>query len=496
MTEPSSGPPTERSGIDRLLMQGIAWTAVLRFAAQVVSWTGTVIAARILTPGDYGLFGMAMLAIGLVRMVEDFGMDAVLVQDRSIVEHQQARLAGFVLLVGIVFALVFVGLSRPIAAFFEEPQVALLVAVLGTWCIADALQVIPRATLQKELDYRRLAIAQFVQTFTMQSILVTGALLGWGVWSLVFDALGGATAVTILLCYWRPFAIRWPRQLRELAKPLLQGWRILASRFAWYAYTSADQTIIGKFIGKDGLGAYQQAQALSTAISQEISAVMSRVVPGVFSTVQGSYQELRRYFSLLTELLCYATFPVLLGTAVLADLAVAIVLGPQWEATVAPLRILCLYGTYYSCQVLVGHVLMWTGRFRANMWCSILAAAIMPASFYVGSHWGLVGVAWAWVIAYPIANLPGFVIAFRIIKINGWKWLALFLPALTACALMTAAVLGVRAAMPADVSVWVDLAVSAATGAVVYIGALLLFFRSRVWRMIEFVKSIRSTAKH
>ena len=70
--------------LDRSLVNGMAWTAVLRWTAQIVSWIGTAIAARLLSPGDYGLVGMAMLAIGLVRMVEDFGMDAVLVQDRTI----------------------------------------------------------------------------------------------------------------------------------------------------------------------------------------------------------------------------------------------------------------------------------------------------------------------------------------------------------------------------------------------------------------------------
>jgi len=492
MSESATSEQPERSGLDHLLMTGIAWMAVLRFASQVVSWTGTVIAARILTPGDYGLFGMAMLAVGLVRMVEDFGMDAVLVQDQSIRGVHQARLGGFVLLLGVALAALFMVLAQPIALFFKEPQLALLVAVLGSWCIADALQVIPRATLQREMEYRLLAIAQFVQTFAMQSILVTGALLGWGVWSLVCNALGGAVVVTALLIFWRPYAIRWPREVHELARPLLQGWRILASRFAWYAYSSADQTIIGRLLGKDALGAYQQAQALSTAISLEISSVVSRVVPGVFSAVQGKHDELRRYFSLLTELLCYLTFPVLFGTAVLADLAVAIVLGPQWEAVVTPLRILCLYGAYYSCQVLVGQLLVWTGRFRANMWCSALAMIVMPASFYIGSSWGIAGVAWAWVMALPIANLPGFVIAFRIIRINGWAWIGIFMPSLIASAAMVAAVVAVRSRLSPDVNLFVDLTASMAAGAIVYVAVLLALFRNRIWRMMDFVRAIRA----
>src|SRR4051812_3370866 len=92
----------ERSVIDRLLIGGMAWTAILRWSAQIVSWVGTAMAARVLTPGDYGLIGMAMLAIGFLRLVEDFGMDAVLVQDRTIEGSRQAQVAGLILATGLV----------------------------------------------------------------------------------------------------------------------------------------------------------------------------------------------------------------------------------------------------------------------------------------------------------------------------------------------------------------------------------------------------------
>jgi O-antigen/teichoic acid export membrane protein len=135
MTEASG-----RSSLDRVLVDGMAWTAVLRWSAQIVSWIGTAFAARLLTPGDYGLIGIAMLAIGFARMVEDFGMDAVLVQDRSIQGARQAQLAGLVILAGAVFSAAFMLLSVPIATFFNEPQVSSLIVALSLLCICDALQ--------------------------------------------------------------------------------------------------------------------------------------------------------------------------------------------------------------------------------------------------------------------------------------------------------------------------------------------------------------------
>jgi len=480
-----------QSALDRELVTGIAWTAVLRWSAQIISWIATAVAARLLVPGDYGIVSMAMLAVGLVRMVDDLGLDAVLVQDRGIVGDSQARLAGLAILIGATASVAMVLLAQPIAAFFREPEVAIVVSVLGTLTLIEALQVIPRAALQRALEYRRLAWAQFIQVLATQSVLVAGAYLGWRYWALVSSTLAGAGVVTALLIAWHPYAVRWPRDMIQLAKPLLQGWRILVSRVAWYAYTSGDQTIVGRMLGKDALGAYSFATTFSTTITQEISSVVSRVVPGVFSSVQDRRDELRRYFLILNEMLAYLTLPVSFGLAVTADLVVQIVLGPQWDAVVVPLQVLCFYAAFYSCQLLNGHVLLWTGQFRANMWLNVLAAVLLPIAFYIGAQRGLPGVAWSWVIAFPLVNVPAFVIAFRTIGIGVRAWLGAIWPALGACLAMYGAVLALRGALPDAMPAPVQAAFSVATGGLVYAAVLWWFFRRRVLAVVDFLRLIR-----
>lgn len=478
--------------LDHSLVSGMAWTAALRWPAQVISWVATAYAARQLAPGLYGLVSMAMIAIGLVRMVEDFGLDAILVQDRSIVGLQQARLAGFILAMGAGLAVTFIALAHPIASFFGEPQVAPIVMLLSMLCVADALQVVPRAELQREMRFARLAWAQFFQVIVTQGTLVAGAVLGWGVWALVFNTLAGAFAVTLLLLYWQPYSIRWPRDVASLAQPLLQGWRVLASRIAYYAYSNADQVIVGKLLGKDSLGAYSFATTLSTTLSQEIASVVSRVVPGIFSAVQSRPEELRRYFLVLTELVAYVTLPVSLGLALTADYVVRIVLGPQWTAVIVPMQLLCIYAAFYTSQMLIGPLLMWTGQFRANMWCSVLAGIGLPLGFLVGTQWGLEGVAWSWSIVFPIVNLPAMVIAFRTIHAGFGAWLKALGPAAISCLGLAAALLGTRAALPAEANLALSATAAVAAGVIGYLMVAGLLFRRRLRAMYQFLRAMRS----
>ena len=482
---------TETGGLDHSLVSGMAWTAALRWSAQVVSWVGTFYAARMLMPGDYGLISMAMLAIGLARMVEDFGMDAILVQDRGIVGDAKARLAGLLLLLGLILCALFALASHPIALFFHEPKVGPMVVALSVVFITDALQVVPRAQLQRDLQFRRLGLAQLVQVFATQVALVTAVTLGWGHWSLVANALAGAIAVTLLLCFWSPFLIRWPSDIASLTAPLKQGWRILASRAAWYAYSNADQTIIGKVLGADALGAYSFATTFSTLAQQEVGTIVSRVAPGIFSEVQSRIGELRRYFLLLTELLALISFPLAIGLALLADLLIPLLLGAKWNAAIAPLQILCLYSVFLSSQTMLSHVLMWTGQFRVNMWCTIFSGVIMPLVFLVAVNEGVVGIAWAWALAFPIVNIPQFRYAFRTIEIRVWDWLSTLWPAVAGCMIMASAIVGLRWVLPASVPVSAKCALLIVVGAVVYLAVIWFWFKPRALRFIELAATIR-----
>jgi len=478
-------------GLDHSLVSGMAWTAVLRWSAQVISWVGTFYAARLLVPADYGLVSMAMITIGLARMVEDFGMDAILIQDRGIVDSARARLAGLLLILGVALSALFALLSHPIALFFGEPRIEWMIAALSAVFITDALQVVPRAQLQRELQFRRLGVVQLVQVLATQIALISAVSLGLGRWSLVVNTLAGAVAVTLLLCFWSPFSIRWPGEIRSLAIPLQQGWRILASRAAWYGYSNADQAIIGKVLGAEALGAYSFATTFSTLAQQEVGTIVTRVVPGIFSAVQTRVAELRRYFLLLTELLALIAFPMAIGLALLADLLLPLLLGAKWNSAIAPLQLLCLYSAFLSSQMLLSHVLMWTGQFRVNMWCSILAGVAMPLVLLVAVRHGVVGVAWAWALVFPLINIPQFVYAFRTLEIGVLDWLHALWPALAGCITMSIAIIGARWVLPQALPLAARFGVLVALGAVVYLGVIWLAFRARAQRFIELVSLIR-----
>ena len=88
-TAPSA--PDERA-LDRSLLHGIAWTSGAKWASQICTWASTLIVARLLTPEDYGLVGMASIYLGLITLLSEFGLGSAVITLRELSEEQVAQI--------------------------------------------------------------------------------------------------------------------------------------------------------------------------------------------------------------------------------------------------------------------------------------------------------------------------------------------------------------------------------------------------------------------
>lgn len=491
-TDPTDGTlAQDQRRLDRSLVSGIAWTVAFRWVAQVVSWAATLYVARILVPGDYGLVAMASVPIGFARLIEDLGLDAIIIQDRTLGPGQLASLAGSMLCLGVVLTGSFTALALPIASYFREPAVAGIVAALSLTFIFDAIQVLPRALLQRDLRFRTMAWLHGLQVTVTAVVVAVAATLHLGHWALVLNTLVSSAVITVTLYVLRPFQVGWPRQFRQIAGSLASGWRMLVSRGAWYGYTSLDSAFIGRVLGKEALGVFGFAMTFASLPVTEVSSMVSKVVPGVFSSVQNSRPQLRRYFLLLTETVSYITLPMSVGLALTAEDFVLLALGPKWVDVILPLRILCLYMAVNASQMLVSHVLLWTGHFRANMWLNLLTLALLPTGFYIGLKWGVPGVACAWAIGFPISVAPVAFIMVRILDLRFRDFAGALRPAVVSCLVMAAVVLLARQVLPGSWSHALRLIAQASAGAVFYGAALLTIYRARVLGIYGVIRETR-----
>jgi PST family polysaccharide transporter len=486
------GPPLTE-GLDRSLITGIAWTGGVKWFAQILSWIATLIIARILTLGDYGIANMAATYIGLVQLVSDFGLSAAVVQQRDLSDDDIARLGGTSVLLGVFFSVLSAVLANAIAAFFEEPALRDATLVLSITFALAGLQVLPRSLLARDLRFAALAWVEGLEALVLTVATITLALMHFGYWALIIGGLVSRVAGTIALLFTYPHRISWPTPLQRIMAPLTFGGHVLLASLAWYAFRSADMAIVGKELGKIALGAYAIGFNLASIPVERISALVSRATPAVLAAVQTDAAALRRYLLRLTEVLALVTMPVAVGLALVSREFILVFLGSKWEPAVGPLRVLALAAVFRSVAPLLNQVLVATGQARRNMQATVAIAIVLPPLFLVGSRWGITGVSLVWLTIYPVvaaAFMARYALAAS--ETSAAQYLESLGPALGGVACMSLAVLVVGVLIPRTWPPIAPLSMKVIVGAIVYVAFLWKMHRERVETIARHIRTVPS----
>jgi len=312
----------------------IGLMGVVQPLMQVVGVAVSIILARFLTPGDYGLVGMATAFTGVLAMVSKLGISDAALQRHELTCREASALFWLNAFAGFILGGFAVAVGPAIAAYFGEPAVAVVAAWAGLALMLNVTAEQHRVQVMRRGGYGTLAVVDLVTQVAAGTCAVMLALLGWGWKALVglfvlqaVFRLGGSVSAA----RWRPQTPRvvdLPLDTVKLGLAVCAGWILTSLQRA------AEGAVIGKLGGANGLGLYTKGQQLARY------PLMVFFVPAFLPSVHRLSRLVEsdtpleaEYSRLLWWVLLLASAPlgVLAGTA---DELIPFVLGEQWAAAV------------------------------------------------------------------------------------------------------------------------------------------------------------------
>jgi len=490
-----SQPHAERRALDRSLLRGVAWTATAKWASQALSWGSWLIAARLLTPEDYGLVGMAAIYLGLITLLAEFGLGTAVLAVRELSVEQINQLNSLAVVLGLASLLASCVVAIPLGRFFHAPHLPLVVVAMSATFVITSFKTIPLALLQRDLRFKALALIDVSQTLVLATSMIGLAVAGFRYWTLVCGAVLGAVVSTGAVLSLKHQSFAWPRP-KSLTHAISLSSNVLIARLCWYASANADFLMAGRILGKAALGLYNVGWTLASVPVDKVATLVGQVTPAFFSAVQTDRAAIRRYLLGITEGIALITFPISLGLALVARDFVLVVLGSKWQASIAPLQLLAASAAFRSITPLLAQVLQIIRDARFEMWRTVAAAVVMPTSFYLGGQrWGTVGLAMAWVLVDPVVAFPLYRRVFSKIELPFRAYFGALWPALSGTALMAAVVLAVGAFSGSEQSPGLRLVAQVGAGAISYGLACLVLHRGRFKAFRELVMAARQRSE-
>ena len=387
--------------------------------------------ARLLSPRDFGLVAMVTAFTGVLTLFRDFGLSSAAVQRTTVTEEQISTLFWINVFIGALLALLAVAMAPAIAAFYHEPQLFAVTAVLATGFLINSAGVQHSALLQRQMRFTALAVIGVVSLILGTAIAIGGATAGYGYWALVAMTVTSSLIETIgfwLTTGWVPGRPRRRAGIRSMIH--FGGTLTLNSLVAYVAY-NAEKVMLGRFWGADAIGIYGRAYLLINIPTENLNSAIGQVAFSALSRLQDDPVRLKNYFLKGFSLVLGLTLPITIACALFADDVVFVFLGPNWKDTATIVRLLAPTIVIFAIINPLGWLMFSIGLVSRSLRIALVFAPVMIMGYVIGLPYGPKGVAFAysavmtlWIIPHILWCVHGTPISLRDILLAASRPLA------------------------------------------------------------------------
>lgn len=448
-----------------------AWELGLNLGTRALEVVVLVVLARLLTPADFGLIGIALLTFGGVNRLTRLGIDEALIYNRDddvdrYLDTAWTLSVGRGLLLGAFIFLV----APVVAGFFGEPRATDVIRGIAFVPVVVGFRNPGVLYFVKDLQFHRQFVFRLSGAVVDFAVALAFAVAYRSVWALVFGYLAGEVTRALVSYLTHPYRPR-PRFDRELAGDLLgYGKWITANNCLGFLLSKGDDIFVGWYLSATALGLYQIAYRTASAPATEVTKTVSNVIFSTYSKLQGDAEALRRTLLRTLQLVSSVSFPMAVGIVITAPVFVEGVLGPQWRPATGAMQLLALYGLVLSLTTVFNQISKALGRpdYIARVGAVrllALAVAIVPAT----AAFGITGTAGAVVGVFLFVAFPlHLYLVSTLTGVSLRRFAAAIAVPAAASAGMAAVTLGVQSAV-AGVPAVVELALLVAAGGVSYV---------------------------
>jgi len=394
-------------------LKGVTWMGLLRASTRLIAFVRLAILARILSPAQFGVFGVATLVLSFLEVLTETGINVFLIQKKDKSNEYISSAWIVSILRGTLIAIALVIFAPFISNFFNSPESYKIILLIALVPLIRGFINPSIINIQKNIEFHKEFYLRSILLFVDASVAIIAAFVTKSAVSMAYGLIISAILEVILsFVLFRP----WPKLSFEKDKIVhifSRGWSVTLTGIFLYLAENLDNITVGRMLGVTSLGIYQNAYKISTLTISEIAEVVNKVTFPVYSKFSDDKVRLASAFKKVFS--SSSLIAILLGAFifVFADLIVRIILGPDWASAVPIVRILSIYGVLRTIFGNVPSLLLSLGKQKqvagiVFVRLFVLVIVIVP----LVNKFGMEGAAFAMIISV-LAEIPLMIFSAR-----------------------------------------------------------------------------------
>jgi O-antigen/teichoic acid export membrane protein len=289
----------------------------------------------------------------------------------------------------------FAGVSIFLDATQAELRLALSVLIIGE--VVEELTQTNRMILVRQVQHRRLAFMQMVDSILSVLASIGLALAGFGIWALLINDILDAVTKVFFFWLWRPSwrpSLRWDRA--AIRYFLRFGSQTFVGRFILEGLDRFDDIWTAIYLGNTQLGYYSRAFRFATYPRSFIAYPIYQVASGVYSELKGDRKRLSTAFMQINSFMVRSGFLLAGLIALVAPEFIRIALGDKWLPMLTAFQLMLVFTLFDPVKQTMANLFLALGLPGEVIWFRFIQLLVMIAGlFLLGFRFGIEGVALA-----------------------------------------------------------------------------------------------------
>lgn len=374
-----------------------------RYASLLISVASSMVIARLLTPGEIGVFSVTMVLLMYVSTVRDMGAGQYLLQEKELTTERIRAVWAVQLGLGWGLACLVLLASYPVAAFYNEPRMRDILLVVALNYAINPFGSLTYAWLMREMRFESVALMRFSAGLGGSIVSIWLAWKGWGPISLAYGSLASTVVNALLAIYYRPSSFPWLPGVAEVRRVLVFGSQLTASSMVTTLSVSAPELLLGKLQDLTAVGLFSRANGLVQMFHRLFVDAVGAVCLPWFAKQSREQGGFVAPFLQATSYVTAFGWSFCLAIICLAQPIVRALYGPQWDQSVDLARLLAIAMAFSVPAALCQIGLLSTGAVTLIARVTILSALQSVVFVALGATQGLLPLGLALVAAAAVS---------------------------------------------------------------------------------------------
>lgn len=382
------------------ILQGGAYLAIRQALGVVLNLGGVIWLTRLIGPEAYGYYAAASGVYLYTQSIAQMGINVYLLrQDGETDPFDFHQALSLLMCLGFLVMAVSLVLLPLVSHWIQLQNFSNLFSAFVVSLPLVLFSLVPQTYLERNLDFRRLAVVEIFGLGLFYVVAIFFALKGFGAWSTAIGWWVQQLFLALILYSLSGYRPKLVWQTSRILAMIQYGFSYSSSIWIWQLRDLVNPLIVGHYLGAQAVGYIALAIRIVMGLSFVKNATW-RLSLAALGRIQQNRTRLAQAIVEGMQLQVMSLGPILLVFVLVGELLVSLVFGEQWRTVLVVFPFIA-FGQLVNAMFNLHSSTLYVLRqnWQVSLFHLVHILLFVGGAFLLVPRLGLVGYGWAEVIA-------------------------------------------------------------------------------------------------